>query len=157
MNSLLAGAASGLAATVPMTLAMGLMHQSLPEDERGGAVPPRQITMEVARQLGVRDALDEEQRFGLTMAAHFGYGAAAGLLFVPLTRRLRVPLIARGLLYGLGVWAVSYGGYLPVLGLQPSLEQAPAKRSAHVFASHLVWGLALGAVAALLTSPRSRR
>jgi hypothetical protein len=45
--------------------------------------------------------------------------------------------------YGLGVWAVSYLGYLPALGIRKSAKEDTPQRSAMMIVAHLVWGAAL--------------
>jgi hypothetical protein len=83
MNKILIGAFAGLAATVPMTAAMESMHRLLPEQERY-PLPPREITMAVAEDAGVRQHLNEPERTSLTLAAHFGYGGLTGAVYAPL-------------------------------------------------------------------------
>ena len=140
---LLAGALAGMAATLPMTVAMELMHRQLPARQRH-PLPPRKITMRAARRAGLARHLDEPQRFGLTIAAHFGYGTGCGALYAPLARRVKGPAVLKGMGYGLAVWSVSYLGLLPVLGLmRPATQHAP-QRNALMIAAHLVWGGTLG-------------
>jgi hypothetical protein len=80
MNRVLLGALAGLAATGPMTLAMKLMHEQLPREERY-PLPPRQVTEGLAEKAGVGGHLDEEEREAATWASHFAYGAACGALY----------------------------------------------------------------------------
>ena len=47
VSSLVTGAVAGLGATIPMTLAMEVMHRSLPQHERY-PLPPREITRRVS-------------------------------------------------------------------------------------------------------------
>lgn len=149
MNDLAIGAASGLAATVPMTWAMDIMHRYLPHHERH-PLPPRQITERVAAEAVGWSELDDPEHFWLTLASHFGYGAAAGVLYAPLAKRLPVPPILGGTAYGLIVWAGSYFGLLPALGILPSATKHPVRRTALMFAAHVVWGSALGSFIDLL-------
>ena len=59
MNRVLLGALAGLAATAPMTLAMKLMHEQLPREERY-PLPPRQVTEGLAETAGVNEHLGED-------------------------------------------------------------------------------------------------
>ena len=152
---LLAGALAGLAATVPMTLAMEAMHRRLPHHERY-ALPPRKITMRAAGAARAGHRLDESERLGLTLAAHFGYGTAAGALYGPLANRVKGPAAVKGMGYGLLVWAGSYLGLLPALGLLSPATDHPPRRNALMIAAHLVWGATLGLLTAWLT-PREQR
>jgi uncharacterized membrane protein YagU involved in acid resistance len=151
---LLAGALAGLAATVPMTLAMEAMHRRLPQRHRY-PLPPRKITMRAAGVVGLRHKLDESERLGLTLAAHFGYGTATGALYGPLSNRVKGPAAVKGMGYGLLVWAGSYLGLLPALGLLSPATDHPARRNALMIAAHLVWGATLGLLTAWLT-PREQ-
>ncbi|MDQ3439371.1 MAG: DUF1440 domain-containing protein [Planctomycetota bacterium] len=149
---LFAGALAGLAATVPMTIAMEAMHRRLPARQRH-PLPPRKITMRTARRAGFAHELDESQRLELTLAAHFGYGTTAGALYGPLSKRVKGPAAIKGMGYGVVVWAVSYLGLLPALGLMRPATQHAAQRNALMIAAHLVWGASLG----LLTATWTRR
>jgi putative membrane protein len=52
----------------------------------------------------------------------------------------------KGIGFGLLVWAGSYLGLLPALGLlSPATQHAP-QRNLLMIAAHLVWGAVLGAV-----------
>ena len=77
MNGMLAGAAAGVAATVPMTIVMETLHERLP-GEPPRPLPPREVVEGVAVKAGVHRELDERDMQQLTLAAHFGYGAACG-------------------------------------------------------------------------------
>src|SRR3712207_6458895 len=103
MNRILLGALAGLAATAPMTLAMKLMHEQLPPEERY-PLPPRQVTEGMAEKAGVNQQLDEEEREAATWASHFAYGAACGALYGALSGELADdhPLLA-GVGFGVAV------------------------------------------------------
>src|SRR5687767_1533344 len=106
MAEILAGAVSGLAATAPMTIFMEAAFPELPLFQRY-PLPPRGITMRVAEQLGIKHEMDETQRKALTLASHFGYGAAMGSIYAAAAQRY-LPGPLGGAAFGLGVWAASY-------------------------------------------------
>src|SRR5688572_21597562 len=111
------GAIAGLIATAPMTVVMLLLHRLLPDYQRY-PVEPYRITTRAARRLHLGGVMDDpEARLAATTVAHFGYGAAAGALFPPLLGWLPIPSVLAGLLYGFAVWAGSYLGLVPALGL----------------------------------------
>jgi hypothetical protein len=144
----LSGTIAGFGATVPMTVAMIAMHRQLPRHQRY-PLPPRRITMRALEKVGVKHRADERERTGLTMLAHFGYGASVGGLFGLLAPRDASRSIAAGIGYGLLVWAGSYLGLLPSLGLHRPATREPAERNALMIIAHAVWGAALGALAPL--------
>jgi hypothetical protein len=110
------GAVAGLGATVPMTAAMEALFRVLPKRERY-PLPPRQIAMTLAENAGVKEHLNEPARTALTLAAHFGYGAATGSIYAPLARNYDWPSTSGGACFGLAVWGASYLGLLPMLGI----------------------------------------
>jgi uncharacterized membrane protein YagU involved in acid resistance len=142
MRNVLRGAAVGIAATVPMTVFWELMHKRLP-GEPPRPLPPREVVEALAVKAGISRQLSETDVQWLAMAAHVGYGALTGAIFgvvAPTGPRA----IASGMLFGLGVWTVSYLGWLPATGVRHSPRYDVPTRTALVIASHLVWGAAAG-------------
>jgi uncharacterized membrane protein YagU involved in acid resistance len=142
IGSAFEGAVAGLAATVPMTTAMDLMHRALPMEEQY-PLPPHQITMEAAEKVRVRHSMDQPSRVSATMASHFGYGATTGAIYGEYEDRVNLPPVVKGVAYGLGVWAFSYLGLLPAVGILEPATKHPARRNAVMIAAHVVWGSAL--------------
>ncbi|WP_448206335.1 hypothetical protein [Azospirillum sp. sgz302134] len=150
MNPFLAGALAGLAATVPMTWAMNRLHRQLPERARY-PLPPRLITERVATEAGVGDAMTERQHELLALAGHYAYGAATGAGFAPVLRAVGGAPVATGVAYGLGVWAASYLGWIPAVGILRPATEHPAERVGMMLAAHVVWGGATGYLTARLS------
>ena len=155
LTSMLRGAVAGFVATVPMTVAMELMHRQLPESERY-PLPPREIVMEVAEEAGVKEHLDEPERLGATLAAHFAYGTAIGALYAPLAQKLELPPALGGAGYGLAIWAGSYLGWLPAMNILRPATEHPARRNALMIAAHLVWGSVTGVIVSRLNIKAKR-
>ena len=127
----LLGVLAGVAATMAMTATMRRLHTMLPDDERY-PLPPREI---VDRSV---PEVDERQVRSRTMLAHFGFGALTGALFALL------PVIrGGGIAYGLGVWAMSYLGWIPGTRILTPAHRHPLGRNLLVIAAHIVWGLTL--------------
>jgi len=146
---------AGLAATVPMTVTMMALQRQLPRHERH-PLPPRTITEEAAENTGVAAALSEREKRKLTTLAHFGYGTAVGALYGTLPGSDRDgSSIVRGMLYGLGVWSVSYLGWLPAVGSDAAANRESARRNALMIASHLVWGASLALMQRAILGERS--
>lgn len=142
----LLGAVAGLAATVPMTGAMLSAHRRLPWYERY-PLPPRRITKSITKAVGLWDTMDQQQKSVATLLAHFGYGAAMGATFGAMTKGYsREKLTTKGLLFGPGVWAASYLGLLPALGILEPATRHPARRNALMIGAHIIWGLSLARV-----------
>ena len=151
MNPLLAGALAGTAATVPMTIFMAAADAALPESERY-PLPPEQITATLARSAGVPTRPERPGWEAKTYAAHFGFGAAAGAAYAALgADRLPGHPAAKGVAFGLSVWAVSYLGWLPAAGLVPPATREPTGRNLLMVAAHVVWGAAVGTLSQRLT------
>lgn len=154
MNDTLLGAVAGCAATCPMTWAMELLHRQLPPEERY-PLPPRQVTMRIADEAGVKQELDEAARLGLTLLAHFGMGTAMGALYGSLGRSIPLSAPLAGAAFGLAVWAGNYLSLLPALGLLSPATEHPPRRTALMIGAHLVWGAATGTLVELLHPPKA--
>lgn len=125
---LLCGALAGLAGTTAMTACMWRLHRRLPETQRY-PLPPREILQEVT---GRRDGVGD-----LTTAAHFGFGALAGALLAAANVPARpAPMAAAGV----GIWAGSYLGWVPALGILKPASAHPLRRNALMAGVHLMWG-----------------
>jgi uncharacterized membrane protein YagU involved in acid resistance len=144
--SLLQGALAGFVATLPMTLFMLAMHQLLPKWQQY-ALPPEKITDEMAERADVKKHMDKPQRVGAALVAHFGYGTTMGVIYSMTVRRLPLPAVPKGILWGLIVWVGSYFGISPALGIAESGYSEPWRRNLLMIAAHVVWGASLGAIA----------
>lgn len=162
MNRILLGGLAGVIGTYWMTLAKDRLFAKLPRRERY-PLPPREIIQDVAERLaghplGDGRALDDEQ--GLTtatMASHFGFGAAGGVLFTGLNLHRRRPIL-NGVGFGLLVWAGSYLGWIPATAILTPASRHPLGRTLLMIAVHAVWGAATGhATAMLMRSERAYR
>jgi hypothetical protein len=141
MNRIILGALAGLAATAPMTLAMKLMHEQLPPEEKY-PLPPRQVAEGLAEVAGVNEHLDEEDREAATWASHFAYGAACGALYGAVSGgALGRHAALSGAGFGAAVWAGSYLGWLPAAGILTPATEHPPRRNALMIAAHVVWGV----------------
>ncbi|MEP6638425.1 MAG: DUF6789 family protein [Chloroflexota bacterium] len=132
-------AAAGAVATAAMSVLMvagakaGMM----------GNQPPTVITRSALQAAGVDDPAVVASR--IAPAAHLAFGALAGMLFGFLRRIVpSVPGPILGVLFGLGVWGVSYRGWVPALGILPPPERDRPGRPEVMVAAHLVFGLVLG-------------
>ena len=125
------GVLAGVVATAAMTATMRRLHAFLPADERY-PLPPREIV----------DAFpateDERSARTRTLLAHFGYGGLTGALFALLPASKGV-----GIAYGLGVWALSYFGWIPAAHILAPAYRHPLRRNLLMIAAHVVWGLTL--------------
>lgn len=155
MNGFIKGAIAGVIATVPMTVAMKLLHSRLPEKEQY-PLPPRLIVESAAEKLDVEKNLSEREEYAMTLISHFAYGTATGAIYEQGLEIFDVePSALNGIAYGLGVWTLSYLGLLPAVGLLTPATEHPARRNALMIAAHVVWGASLGSTARILTPPRA--
>jgi putative membrane protein len=127
-----------------MTAFMLIAYRRLPKKERY-ALPPRQITMNVAETVGVEEALPEPaEKTAVTLVSHFAYGAAAGAVYGAVAGDMDEPAVAKGVGFGLLVWAGSYLGWLPAVGLHRSAIKEPLRRNALMIGAHVIWGATTG-------------
>jgi len=144
MIRLLKGSVAGFIATIPMTGVSEVLYKWLPLEQQY-PLPPSDITSTVADEVGLEE-VDAAAHAPLTYANHFSYGTTVGAGYALVADTLPFSPLANGLLYGLGVWAGGYLGWLPALGIRHPATQSPAERNALMIASHLVWGATLSSV-----------
>lgn len=131
LEKALLGVLAGITATTAMTAVMRRLHTTLPRDERY-PLPPREIVENT-----VPAAEEDEARYR-TLLAHFAFGGLTGALFtlLPSVRGL-------GVAYGLGVWGISYLGWIPAARILAPAHRHPPRRNLLMLAAHVVWGLVL--------------
>ena len=130
------GAAAGAVATVAMSGVMLALRRPM------GEQPPDAITTSAAHAVGADPT--ERQADAMAVAAHLGFGAGTGALYA-LGPRVGPPVL-RGVLTGLALWAVSYQGWIPALGILPKASEDRPARPAVMVLAHVVYGAVLGAV-----------
>jgi hypothetical protein len=158
MERLLAGAVGGVAATAPMSAVM-IALRGASRAARAQDLPPKQVTLGLAQRGGVHHHVQPREN-AATTASHFGYGGAVGALYPYLGGRLPGPTLLKGALFGLGVWAASYLGWVPAARILVPATREPAGRNAMMIGSHLVWGAATALISERLLrgrEPRERR
>jgi hypothetical protein len=112
-----------------------------------GRRPPKKVAVGILDRLGL-DPGGEGERNLVSALGHLGFGAGMGALFSAARSQLHPPgpAVVHGLAYGLGVWAMSYRGWIPALGILPPPERdRPGRQGVMIFA-HLVYGGVLGAL-----------
>src|SRR3954469_12317433 len=82
------GLLSGLAATVPMTAVMEILHRPLPARPRPPP-PPRKITQRLTRRARIEHLFDDDEHQALALTSHFAYGASTGAAYAFLDEHLR--------------------------------------------------------------------
>jgi hypothetical protein len=119
-----------------------------------GEHPPKKIVMSLRRRSGIFGVSRDADNVA-TLLAHWGFGMATGALFGLLHRgtrgTARSSLLGAG--YGAAVWAASYSGWIPALGIMRAPHRDRPGRPTSMVAAHLVFGSVLGAFVGRL-SPR---
>ncbi len=153
---LVRGAVGGLAATVLMSAVMlGAQRAGLM-----GRLPPKKITDGLLGMIGMRNKTPEPAKKVLATINHFAFGGSCGALFglahevwrtrarrVSGVRGHRAPVTA-GLAFGTAVWAVSYAGWVPALGIMPMPQDDRPGRPTSMVIAHWVFGAALAKLVA---------
>lgn len=154
------GFASGVAATAAMSVVMFAAQKA----GLTGRLPPSKITDAMLSFARVRPFVPSPARKALAAANHLAFGGVSGALFglghALLTRprepRVRAPRgagVAAGIAFGTTVWALSYAGWVPALGIMRSPKNDRAGRPTSMLIAHWVYGAVL---AKLMAGPPER-
>lgn len=153
MNKVLRGALAGAVATVPMSAVMATMQRALPAREQY-PLPPKEITSKLTEKVGIEDTLKDAETNALTMLAHYSYGAIGGGGYALVEAVLPGRPAVKGMFFAMGVWAVSYLGWLPAANILKPATEHPVRRTVLMIVAHLVWGASFGMVEARLRKGR---
>lgn len=126
-----------------MTIVMIELFKHLPKREQY-PLPPRVISMNIAKDIGIKKDMNEKEKLSFTFINHFLYGALAAAVYFPLAKKIKLNNQLSGIGYGLSVWGASYLGILPALNLYPKATHESARRNALMIFSHIIWGSTLG-------------
>jgi hypothetical protein len=161
-RGLVAGATGTAVMTAWQELSMKLQGSGGTGDGGGGAeaaAPDQQDPWEQASAparvackvlTGVFGREVPPERIGLlTNVMHWGYGTSWGALYGLLQGTTPGPALRRGLLFGTGVWVMSYVTLVP-MGLYQPPWKYPPKELALDLSYHLAYGTGVGAGYALV-------
>ncbi len=141
VKAILDGAFAGAVGTATMSAVM------LAAGESGlmGEQPPDKIAGALLEAVGTHDS-DEQEQGAVAAALHFGFGIGMGALFELLHRRLPqwIPGALHGVFFGTLVWAASYQGWVPALGIMPPASDDRPDRPRVMLIAHWVYGATLG-------------
>jgi uncharacterized membrane protein YagU involved in acid resistance len=124
-----------------MTLTLFGIAPLLPDVK---AFPPKMAVGMVTGKAGLWQQLPARQRNRLSWVSHFGYGALMGSVYAPVAKRYAGSGVGSGVAFGLAVWAGSYLGMLPALGIRRPLRKSFWDDHVQLVAAHVVWGAVLG-------------
>ena len=151
------GGGRGFAAGVAATAAMSVVMLAAQRLGFTGRLPPKKITDAMLSVVGVEDIVPSSVKNALTAANHFAFGGACGALFGlghALARRGQGAAathgvdVGAGLAFGTFVWAVSYAGWVPAVGIMPPPQNDRPGRPASMVIAHWVYGAVLAKLVA---------
>ncbi|MGI8551140.1 MAG: DUF6789 family protein [Dehalococcoidia bacterium] len=137
MNKLLRGSFAGFAGTGLMTVVMAAERQA----HLFRRPAPAEVTEQAEKKLNLRQHLSEPAFQASWLGAHFGFGISFGAGYALVRPLLPDSPILAGLIWGGGIWATSYLGVLPALGLHPSPDDDSRSRTAVMIATHAIYGI----------------
>lgn len=136
------GMAAGLIGTVsmsvPIVVARRLGFLATP--------PPIEIGANVARRVPLLPQRGQRGFRAIWLGGHFAYGGVCGITYVIVRRYLPSDPVLSGVLFGQAVWATSYLGVIPALGLYPGPEDDFRSRLLVMVGAHGVFGVTVGLV-----------
>lgn len=141
-SDVLRGAKASLAASVVMGAGL-LLAKKL-----GwlGRPPPKILTQRMLKRVGLASLARGSSSNVATTVGHFAYGAAMGAAYGLLAGKLsgKPARVAAGVGWGTAVWAASYAGWIPAVGLMPPAQVDSRSRQATMLAAHWLFGSVLG-------------
>ncbi|RYZ50589.1 MAG: DUF1440 domain-containing protein [Proteobacteria bacterium] len=149
-TSITEGFCAGLIATVPMTAAMASIRKGVAGKD--APLPMEEVGDGVAAKLEIKDKMTQDDQDTFNWISHFGFGAVTGGIYGLIAGDPTKHSVAKGIGFGMAVWATSYVGVLPALDIMREPEDEPDHKIASEVVSHVVWGAALGLLTKALKS-----
>ena len=142
----MAGLVGAVTMTVPILAARRLGFLATP--------PPLEISANVTRRVPVLPRRGQRGFPAVWLGGHLAYGGACGIAYVAVRRHLPASPVLAGLLFGQAVWATSYLGVIPALGLYPGPEDDSRSRLLVMVGAHGVFGVTVALVSQALERRR---
>lgn len=152
------GFAAGLAATTAMSATMFVLQRL----GLLGRMPPHLLTERTFARLGLHRRTSRTSRKLLATLGHFAFGGTMGALFevgrsAVVARRgtsgSDAARLGAGIAFGTLVWALSYAGWIPAVGLMQRPSRDRPLRPASMVLAHSVFGATLAAATRLGAPP----
>jgi putative membrane protein len=151
---LAAGVVAGLVASAAMA-AFQATAEPLIEDSGSGDDDPATLkAADKASEIMTGDKVPEPYRQASGQVVHYVVGAALGGIYGLLTEYHEGTRAGFGSAYGVAISALLDEGAVPAAGLSPAPDETPASQHLYGVASHLVFGVVLEGVRALIAGRR---
>jgi uncharacterized membrane protein YagU involved in acid resistance len=150
-RALFGGTIGGFLAAAPMAVFMLAVQRLLPQGQQY-ALPPQRITDALTHRFGLNKHMNRRELRIAALVAHFIYSGAVGSFYQPLTRRITLPTVLRGTLFGIVVWFIGYVVLVPILNIpqSSSAQMQPLPGNLMMIATHIVWGTITGEIVLFL-------
>lgn len=86
--------------------------------------------------------LDDETRIKVGEVTHLAFGGWWGAVYAVLTRNRSLQPWRDGVLAGTALWLFAFGGYMPKLGLAPSIKDMGGYQALRTWTSHVTFSIA---------------
>ncbi|MGI9605694.1 MAG: hypothetical protein ACR2P0_06100 [Acidimicrobiales bacterium] len=92
-----------------------------------------------ARETLLPDAepLDRDTQIRIGEASHIGFGGLWGIVFALGMRNKEIRPLTHGIALGTGVWALAFGGYMPMLDISKGIKDMDAYEASRTFLCHV--------------------
>jgi putative membrane protein len=154
VKDVVAGLVAGTVGTMVMErVSMALYEYESEEDKKREeelreAMPTVVMVQKLNEQAEL--GLSDERVQKLGEWAHFGFGVGWGPVYAALERRTQLHPVVLGSLLGTGVWVLFDEGFVPLVKLSPPNKEFPLSTHVRAFLNHLVFGLTIAGVTAVL-------
>lgn len=139
INDAARGALSGAVGTTLMSEILAFARSA---GLFSGQFPHQQIYEMAEQKVGLDDNIPDAVSEVSWITNHFIYGTVAGVVYSLLQRQLKQEkaFIPAGIVLGLSLWAIGFGGWAPLAGLYPSPGKDQKRRQGAEIAAHIVYG-----------------
>ncbi|WP_157449133.1 DUF1440 domain-containing protein [Deinococcus peraridilitoris] len=137
------GAIGGFAGGALMTLMIQeVAPKVLPKDMEPGHFAPKLAVQWGERLVGQPNLLNDRQEMLAALAVHLGYSAFMGSFYGRVRDEHRsLPVPAAGALFGLIVWAISFEGWMPAVGIMKRTTDEPPRKWPAPLMGHVIYGV----------------
>lgn len=142
MGTVVRGAAAGAVGTAVMTVLQLGGRSSLVPQSVQRKFPPKLGVEWAEAQAGPGAQLGNGEKAAAIAGVHLAYGMGSGAAYGLLRERLDgVPAPLAGAVFGVGLWAAGFEGWMPAVGMKAPEHRLPPRKWVLPVVTHVVYGL----------------
>lgn len=99
---------------------------------------------------------DKETQIRIGEVGHLAFGGLWGVVFAFAMKNNNIKPLVHGVAFGTAIWALAFGGYMPVLGISRGIKDMDAYEASRTLLCHATYASVMALLLEEMRNPRRR-